>query len=77
MKFCCFYLVIMCGWLPPCYEGAADCRPVRFLLLVSSCTSSLSHLHASSLLQVVFSIEIKKTVSRVIFILHGSVSLVA
>ena len=45
----------------PCHEGAADCRPDRFLLSVSSCTSSLSHPHASSLLQpLFFSIEIKK-----------------
>ena len=37
-----------------------DCRPDRFLLSVSSCTSSLAHLHASSLLRLFFSIEIKK-----------------
>ena len=43
--------MMMSGWLPPCPEGAADCRPDRFLLSVSSCTSSLAHLHASSLLQ--------------------------
>ena len=41
----------MCGWLPPCHEGAADCRPDHFLFSVSSCTSSLAHLHSSSLLQ--------------------------
>ena len=35
-----FYLMMMSGWLPPCHEGAADCRPDRFLLSVSSCTSS-------------------------------------
>ena len=29
-----FYLMIMCGWLPPCHEGVADCRPDRFLLSV-------------------------------------------
>ena len=50
MKFCCF-LMMMSGWLPPCHEGAADCRPDRFLLSVSSCPSSVAHLHASSLLQ--------------------------
>ena len=55
-----FFLMMMSGWLPPCHEGAADCRPDRFLLSVSSCTSSLAHLHASSLLRLFFSIEIKK-----------------
>ena len=27
--------MMMSGWLPPCHEGAADCRPDRFLLSVS------------------------------------------
>ena len=43
--------MMMSGWLPPCHEGAADCRPVRFFLSFSSRTSSLAHLHASSLIQ--------------------------
>ena len=68
--------MMMSGWLPPFHEGAADCRPDRFLLFVSSCTSSLAHLHAYSLVQPFFIIEIKR-VSRVIFNLHGSVSVVA
>ena len=50
-----FFLMMISGWLLPCHEGAADCRPERFLLSVSSCTSSLAHLHASSLLQFFFS----------------------
>ena len=54
-----FYLMMISGWLPPCHEGAAVCRPDRFLLSVSSFTSSLAHLHASSLLQLFFSIEIQ------------------
>ena len=48
-----FFLMMMSGWLPLCHEGAADCRLDRFLLSVSSCTSSLAHLHAPSLLQPV------------------------
>ena len=79
--------MMMSGWVPPCHEGAADCRLDRFLLSVSSCTSSLAHLHADAGVQsmeddfgrgnVAFlSIEMKR-VSRVIFILHGSVRLVA
>ena len=48
MKFSCFLMMMR---LPPCHEGATDFRPDRFLLSVSSCTSSLANLHASSLLQ--------------------------
>ena len=29
MKFC--FLMMMSGWLPPCHEGVADCRPDRAL----------------------------------------------
>ena len=71
-----FFLMMVSGWLPPCHKGAADCRPDRFLLSGSSCTSSLAHMHASSLLQPV-SVSTLKMVSRVIFISHGRVSLVA
>ena len=74
MPFCCFYLTMMCGWLPPCHDGAADCRPGRFLLSVSSCTSSLSHLHASSLLQPFFQYRDKKGVqSHIHFAQDGHV----
>ena len=57
MKFCCFisHDNVRC-WLPACHEGAADCRRVRFLLSVGP----LAHLHASSLSQPCFSIEIKR-----------------
>ena len=65
MKFC-FCHMTVCGWLPPCHEGAADCRPDRHLSSVSLCKSSLTHLHASSLLQP-FSVSRSK-VSRVKFI---------
>ena len=30
----------VCGWMPPCHEGAAGCRLDRHLLSISSCTSS-------------------------------------
>ena len=33
------FLMMMCGWLPPCHEGAADCRPDRFLHSVGSYTT--------------------------------------
>ena len=66
---------MMSGWLPPCHEGAADCRPDRFLLSVCSCASSLAHLRASTPLQPFLSIEIKR-VSRVIFI-HKEILTVA
>ena len=32
----------MCGWLPPCHEGAADCRPDRDLFAISLFKS---HIH--------------------------------
>ena len=76
MKFCCFYLMMMCGWLPPCHEGAADCRPDRFLLSVKFVHKFVVTSARILTVTAFSSIEIKR-VSRLIFILHGSVSLVA
>ena len=44
----------MCGWLPPCHEGAAGCRPDCHLFSVILWKSSLAHLHASLLSQLFF-----------------------
>ena len=57
-----FFLMMLSGWLPPCHEGAADCRPDRFLLSVSSCTSSFGTSARIFTVTAFFSIEINKGV---------------
>ena len=57
----------MCGWLPPCHEGAAGCRPDCHLFSVSLWKSSLAQLHASLLSQLFLSFGIKCVQSHIHF----------
>ena len=53
MKFCCLYLMVMSGWLPPCHEGRTASQIVSCFQFVRAqvrwhiCT----HLHCYSLFQ--------------------------
>ena len=72
-----FFLMMMSGWLPPCHEGAADCRLDLFLLSVKFVHKFICSSARIFTVTAFFSIEMKKKVSRVIFSSHGCVSLVA
>ena len=73
MKFL-LYLMIVSGWVPPCHEGAVGCRPDRhFCFFVQEFAGTPARIFTVT---AFFSIEIKR-VSRVRFISHASVSVVA
>ena len=50
-----FCHMTVCGWLPPCHEGAADCRPDRHLFSASLCKSTCARMFtvtASSIFEI-------------------------
>ena len=67
-----FCVMTVCGWLPPCHEGAAGCRFDRHLFSVCLCTSSLWD--TSSHVFIVKPLSRSRLLKKKIIISHGGVT---